>query len=385
MEIETLDDNDALLDLARRAGDGGVLSVYVNADPYAEPNPEGNAIDVRNRFRELQQRLRGDSPGLLPHLEALEPIISDLTRADAPGRGRVLFAALPDGWRMTLASQMPVANRVVLDDGPFIHPLLELLDEGRRAGLLIFSGEQAWLHEWRLGRLRLLSTLEREVIEHPHERAGQLGGGPPGRFDNPVREQRKGRERDRAARFLDDVIAATAELAAERRWERVLVSGGPRWTDPVAGALDPLFGDRVIRDARVLGGLGDAELAETVTDTLRRVHSESEARLLERLGEHGYRATAIGLSDVVGALNTGRVAHLVYDPQVRYTGYVDPRGLLFGGEEVPPHVPDAVPDSRFTERMVERALETGARISPVEGATAGALQGAQGTAALLRW
>jgi hypothetical protein len=38
---------------------------------------------------------------------------------------------------------MPLSNRVVLDAGPFIHPLLELLDEGRPAGVLLVSQDEA--------------------------------------------------------------------------------------------------------------------------------------------------------------------------------------------------------------------------------------------------
>ena len=43
------------------------------------------------------------------------------------------------------------------------------------------------------------------------------------------------------------------------------------------------------------------------------------------------------------------------------------------------------PEPRLTERLVERAFETGARVSPVEGASRGALAEAGGIAAFLRW
>jgi hypothetical protein len=34
---------------------------------------------------------------------------------------------------------MPVPNRVVLDSSAFVHPLIELLDEGRPAGVVLAS------------------------------------------------------------------------------------------------------------------------------------------------------------------------------------------------------------------------------------------------------
>jgi hypothetical protein len=44
-----------------------------------------------------------------------------------------------------------------------------------------------------------------------------------------------------------------------------------------------------------------------------------------------------------------------------------------------------VDEPRLTERMVERSLQTGARITPLNGASAHLLADAGGVAAMLRW
>jgi hypothetical protein len=216
-----------------------VLSVYVNADRRRDPNLQAAAIDLKNRFRELQRRLAEDagsdqSRELAPALERLWPQVESLASPTASGRGRIAFAALDSDWIVPVESAMPVANRMVFDDGPFVHPLLELLDEGRPAGVVIVSADDARLLEWRLGSLRLVSRVEHEYVEAPHERAGQIGGGPPGQFHTPMREQRQARERDRMHRFLDRVTKAATELAGERGWERILVSGHSR---PAPGSV----------------------------------------------------------------------------------------------------------------------------------------------------
>ena len=99
----------------------------------------------------------------------------------------------------------------------------------------------------------------------------------------------------------------------------------------------------------------------------------------------GRGAAALGLSEVIAALNQGRVAHLAYDPGVRYVGSIDQRGALHAEGELPPAAGSLRHEPRLTERIVERSLATGARISPVEGASATALAEAGGMAALLRW
>ncbi|MFP5347158.1 MAG: hypothetical protein ACLGIA_09030 [Actinomycetes bacterium] len=388
--IEELDD-DALLELSRRTDELAVLSVYVNAQPGQEPNLEGVAIDLKNRYRELQNRVGEDGWGdrgreVSAALERLRVQVESLASPREPGRGRILFAALGEDWVLRLESAMPVPTRVVLDDGPFIHPLLELLDEGRPAGAVLVSTDDARVLEWRLGRLRPLGRMEQAEVEAPHERTGQIGGGPPGQFHTPMREQRQARQRDRTERFLDRVVSVAAELAAGRGWERILVSGGDRWTEPAAAGFPEQLRDKVLRDPRVLGGLDEAALADEVTERLQEEHDAQEQRLVEHVRDAALsQGGALGLSEVVAALGSGRVAHLVYDPEVRYAGSVSADGTLFAGEETGPDGRPGTPEPRLTERLVEQALATGARVSPVEGAAQGILAEAAGIAALLRW
>src|SRR5690606_14379054 len=130
-------------------------------------------------------------------------------------------------------------NRLVLDDGPFIHPLLEALDEGRPAGVIILATQEARLLEWRVGTLQTVSVMEQPYVEAPHERAGQIGGGPPGQFNAPVREQRQARERVLTERFVEEIIGVATELAGQRGWERILLSPGPRWAGPGGPEVRP--------------------------------------------------------------------------------------------------------------------------------------------------
>lgn len=391
--VDRLDEND-LLALVRRTDDLGVVSVYAHADPTEDPALEGLAIDLRNRYRELERRIATESSAasdsrreeLTAALDRLRPEAESLTSPHATGRGRILFASLAGDWQLRLTNAMPVPNRVVLDGAPFIHPLLELLDEGQPAGVVLFSAEEARLLEWRLGELRPLARMERAEVEAPHERAGQIGGGPTGQFHTPMREHRQARQRDRAERFLDSVVGAAAQLTEERHWRRILVSGGERWTEPVAAGFPDRLGDMVIRDPRVLAGLDDAGLAAAVTERLHEERTAQDRRLVHRVRDavHVQRG-ALGLSEVAAALNSGRVAHLVYDPQVRYTGSVGADGLLYAGEELGPDGRPGTPEPRLTERLVERALATGARVSPVEGAAQRVLEKSEGVAAMLRW
>jgi hypothetical protein len=384
-------DPETLATLLRPSASAAVLSIYVEADSRSDPGLRAASIDIRNRLSELERNVAAEGPperarALGDALGRLRPEIERLTNPQERGRGRALYAPLEGEEVIRFSSQLPVANRVVLGASPFVHPLLELLDEGRPAGVVLASQDEARLLEWRLGELQELDRMAPQVIEAPHERSGPVGSSPAERAGSPKHEQRAARERVRTLRFLDRVGGAATALAGERGWERLLVSGGDRLTEPLAQSLAARLQDVLVRDPRVLIALDPAALSETVTERLRAEHAEHEQRLVREIRDtaRGQHAAALGLSDVVGALNEGRVAQLLYDPEVRYQGSVGADGVLHAGAERPGGGA-VTPEPRLTERLVERALETGARVTPVEGAAQAALSEAEGVAALLRW
>lgn len=267
--IARLADTD-LRELSQRTDPLGVLSVYADTDRGHDPNLQATAIDLKNRFRELQRWAEDNSSedrrAIAAALERLWPHVADMASPTASCRSRIAFAALESDWVLRVETNMSVNNRLVLDDGPFIHPLLELLDEGRPAGVVLASADDARLLEWRVGSLQLLSHMGQPYVQAPHERAGQIGGGPQGQFHTPRREQRQARDQDRTQRFLDQVVEVATELASDRGWERILVSGGTQWTEPVAERFPQTLRGMVYSDARALSGLDDAALAAAVTD-----------------------------------------------------------------------------------------------------------------------
>ncbi len=379
-------DLDTLLELSRRTDADGVLSVYLDARPGAV---RASTIDIKNRLAELERRLAADdSPAWARTARhpRLETEIARLIDPEAPGRGRVLFVAMADGWVTRVSTQLPLPNRVVLDRAPFIHPLLELLDEGGPAGVVLATRTEARLLEWRLGELTPLLELRAEVIAPRHGRSGPVGSRPTSRFGTPSGAQRNARERSQAIRFIERVVAGAARLAHDRGWERLMISAGEHQTDSLVRALPPALRTTAVRDPRVPAWLDSASLEEMVTERLRAAHGEAERVLMAEVLEQaqGAGAAALGLSEVVGALNQARAAHLIYDPLIRYRGSVGHDGSLYADGETAPSI-GSTADERLTERIVERALETGARVTPVEGAATDGLAEASGIAAVLRW
>ncbi len=374
-ELTASDLNDAvLLDLLRMEDPLGVLSIFVEmpadgADRRAE-------LEIKNRLTHLEQRAGGN--GSLLRAEALRATLARVTPAleslfdpSATGRGGAVFATLSGPEIISRATPMPLASRVVLDSRPFVRPLLELLDEGEPAGGVLTSTRDAEVLDWRLGALRRLTQVTRE----PEDEHGETA---------TPHDQRARRERDRQLRWIEDVAADVFRLAGEHGWERLLISGDERLTDPLVDALPLDLRAKALLDARRLHENDPPALAAAIAERLGQDRAGRNARLSRRVraAALGAQQGALGLSEVVAALNEGRAEHVIYDSALRYSGAIAPDGSLLAAGEAPGLGKE---EPRLLERILERAFQTGARVTPVDGSAADNLADAGGIAALLRW
>ena len=90
---------------------------------------------------------------------------------------------------------------------------------------------------------------------------------------------------------------------------------------------------------------------------LEQQQAESDLRLTDRIlnAARAAEGGALGLSEVLAALNEARVMHLIYDPDLRYAGAIADDGQLSSPPEHRAMV-RVVEEPRLTERMVERCL-----------------------------
>lgn len=378
---------DHLAALLDNEDERGVLSIFL--DGHA--GIDASAIDVRGLVSELRRSVVAEGPpdradALLATLTRLGPELELLYDGRRPGRGRAVFVWLSGGVPMQFETLLSLSNRVVIDDRPFVHPLVEVLERGRPAGVVLFSGERAELFDWRSGRLVVLCQLAFEGQE-PHLRSAPVGRGAARHpHADPGNEHRRCRDRERRLRFVDRVAELVADLVHEHGWERAIVSGDERLTKPLIGALPRPLQEHTLRDPRQLiacetstiaGAVGaclDAQRAQKYLHLARQIHDAASA------GTGG----AIGLSEVAAALNEDRVEHLIYDPRVRYAGAIPERRQLLAPPEGPPDAALAVVEPRLMARLVRRTLETGARATPLDGEAAELLAAAGGIAAKLR-
>jgi hypothetical protein len=386
---------DEVREIARLSDPIGIISVYVDADPeqLAGPRPAW-AVELQNGVRALRDEVKQGQPherwrAVLDRLDALEPEFERLAEPRQSGRGRALFAPVCGDEVRRLIIQSPLCTMVSLDRSAHVRPLLAALRRARPTGVITVARDQVRAVDWRHGAAE--EALDVEFQEPTHE--WRRLAGPANR--SPATPQSSAPQQDlydrrleqHQARFVASVAERVAALSAERGWDRMLIAGDPRLTEPFLGALPRTEGLIVVE--RVEEWRSPHDLVRALAPELERADAEADLALVEEARDRAQsgRAGALGLSETLAALAEGRVDHLILDERRPLAGLRAPDGRLAAEGEVPPGVEAAelVPEPAMAERMIEAALETSAAITPVGGEAAEALGRFGGVAALLRW
>lgn len=369
MQAVTTPTPELLKELATAEPGGGVLSAHLRTDPRDPANQAHQPawhIALRNGLRDIEAALdaSGDRDAKLAFRELSEKVDLELPDLEPTERGRSISVFTTPGGeldvRVTL--QLPlVTDTVRWDRRPFISPLVDIIDHGRATGLVLVDGDEVALLHWEGGRITEpeRSHYELELGDwvtrdsHSHDNRAARGRASHG-------DQFESRVEDHQRKFLHDAAGKVAARLDELGWHRLLVAVAPGISEGFVDALPQQTRERVVTvlDAH-LTGADLASIADHVDGALEDAwRGEVDAVVDAARGSSAAGgAGATGAAEVLDALVQGRVAHLVYDPQLQIpASSVGPQVAAVLGD---------VPEALIVERAVEHAVETDAGVSAI--------------------
>jgi peptide chain release factor subunit 1 len=356
-----------------------VLSLYLNLDPAGFATPPARATAVRSLLDEADRQVRDlhdlphdDRMDLRASLERASEVLEGALPTEG-AQGLAVFAAQAAGLFETLKLPRPVPNRVAIRRSPLVAPLERLASRERwcvalvnRRDARIFRGSHDGLRE----------------IEQIHDLVfGQQdqGGWSQARYQRGIEKEK------------DDHLKHTAEALMKhfkrRPFERLIV-GGPRevaadFESKLHGYLTERLAGRIEVDVE---NSTPEQVLEAVQPVFEVLEEQREGEALERLGESG--RAAVGLEDVLRALNERRVETLVVDERFSAPGTCCPVDGWLGppGETVCPLDGTALETvDDLTEAAVELTIQQSAEILTVRRKSDELEERAGGIAALLRF
>jgi len=358
-----------------------VLSLYLNVNP-ANPDNQGKAYVLRAR----------DALGSIEVLPEVRKKVLEVLERDSPqARSRIIFATV--GWIETydLQTDLPLVQGVEAYWGePYLTPILYVLDEYERVGVVFMDSEKWRMFEVYLGEIEELPGAFRAVSTQDWGRLTQdsLGrrttqGGVPRAAANTDRFER--RLEAWTQRFYKQMVGILEQTLAKRGIQQLILVGQKAEVLVFKEILPRRLRERVLATLPSLPTpLARAgEVLKLVQGVLEPLERERENHLLDELVERG----VAGLDQTLELLQQGGLHLLVvpWNPQGRV--YRAPNGWVGSSwEGAMAHGAKQIEEVELKQVLPELAASYGTRLEFVRGPAEERLQrDLGGLAGLPRW
>jgi peptide chain release factor subunit 1 len=350
--------------IIRFRGDGlPVVSLYAPVDPGA------SRWEVRSRVTSLVDRIdplakdhSADHEWQLSLRGDIERIKERTGEEDWQPRAIAIFSCSGRGLYEEVPLPRGVRGRIVVDETPFVRPMLAVLDEYHRSCVVVIDKESARVWEFYQDEMRELTHVKDRVLRKPNYAAG----GDEDRVRNRADELNK-RHYRRVTGILDELFRTGGY--------DLLIVGGHDYEVPAF--LDFLTYDlrsRVAGSFRIDPSTAPlAEIRANADSIVQRYETNEEQRLVaEVLGTvaAGGLATA-GLETCLWAGSVAAIQTLLVEEGAVVPGVVcDQSGwLALAGDTCPlsgnptRHTPDVI------NELVEAVIDEGGSIHHIEADT----------------
>lgn len=365
----------------KATSDGATLSVYLDTDKSKEPNIErGFEVVLKNMLRELKQPL--DKKQREQFDVPARRVVDYLEEYRDVQRALVLFCNGSDDLFWTRPLNVNVRNFASWGATPNVRPLLEIIDEHERYGVVLADRQQARLFTVYLGEVE---EIHQAVSDLPVERIKS-----PGQELSWSETKLQHKADQHAHLHFKHVAEMMSRLTKLREFDRLIVAGTVEATNELVRLLPIALRTRIVRIVQLPIEASPRQVFEVTLPIEQEFERRREAELVESLitSAKKERKGVLGLEDTLIALQEYRIMELVYADGFRATGRQCKNcGALMTGDVAACIYCGG--DVRSVDDLVELAnakvLEKEGKVDEVRGEAANRLKQEGQIGALLRY
>jgi peptide subunit release factor 1 (eRF1) len=336
----------------QRPGNGKVVSLYLNLDPAEFASGPARSTAINSVLDEAERQARELEPPVREDVQSIRELFKTFDFAGA--HGVAVFVCGAADLFETIKLPRAVASAVVIDDAPYIEPLVEL-HAAALYGVVLVNRQLARIFRGSRDHLEEVAVVRDEV----HRRHDQ-GGWSQARFQRSVDKEAQ----DHLKHTVDELL----RLHKRRAFDALFV-GAPEavYTD-FCERLHPYLAERLAGrvDVDVENTIADSvqqAAEEVIADHERKLEEETLDRLVAAKSSNGRGST--GLEATLTALNEQRVEALLLQENFDAAGVCCPQcGSLYpaGVSACPADGTPTVERGDITDLAVRRAITQAAQV-----------------------
>jgi hypothetical protein len=304
MAALTLENVQVLTDQAK--GKGMIVSCYADTS-VAEGFTSHWLAHFKTGASQVRQIMADDNRARLEFERNRDAIRRVLETPDARrARGMAVFSAVGSGFLDAFPLGMPVENRIVVDEEPYLVPLLETLHRQREYLTVLTDSERGELHAANVAGTHLLQKLALESSA-PHRTVGE-------RLSQP-RENIRRQQEAPALRYEKELVRAIEKEWDEHAFQGIILLGRNEVLTSLRSRLPARLAEQVVYQATHTWAAKGPTLDDRVREAIDQAMREHHERLLEQLDDRIRQGYAV-------AKGPAEVLHALRNDQVRKPGYL---------------------------------------------------------------
>ena len=333
------------------------LSVYL---PTADRGDEQlNMTFVASRVKAIRNALEGD---IERDFEAtLGQVEEMLYHNPIPGeRGRVIFVSAPSSFFVAYRIGVEPRRKLVLDNSPFILPLMEMRDDYEDYGIILMDSDEARVYSVRSKAIEQVGSSSIDLMNR-HKKGG-------------MSQKRFNRLRRGAIdAFISQIVEDLEGLEGLEGMRGLVVAGPGSVKKKLVDALPKHLQGKVIGMVDVSIDIPPGQLLARGEEIASAHEREGERQAIEELRRAIFKEelAAIGVNEVRDALLLGRVETLLVSKDLSIPGWIcEDCKVIHEGIPAEGTCPDCggpVSGAEIVNELMELAERTDARVENVSG------------------
>jgi len=264
---------------------------------------------LRNQAKAVEDAL-AEAKGRKDLDENIEVIRRAVAAADPSARGLAVFSSVARGLRQVVQLSFPIENRLVIDEEPYLLPLLEHWYGEPTYLVALVDSDEAHLFEAHHGVNEPVRDLERDDVDQDIQRDKPRFIYKK-RFARTRHEYLHGMEDDK---FLHEVAGALDEHWSNGQFAGLILLGQSQITGPLRRLLPRDLAQGVVGEAEHAMTTKPEGLADDVARIVGHAREEREQQILAELQERWKEKHLVvnGPTDVLDALQQGRAVQILF-------------------------------------------------------------------------
>lgn len=292
-------------------GDSYFVSLYLNTNPMT--NAKNNyVIHVKNMFKQtskqfdksVTKRIQGDLNKINNYILANKRIFK---------KGLAILSSQEKKFWREFHLSIPIKNEIIIDNIPYIKPLLDILDNYQRYAILLVGKDSARLFIIHLCEIEEYTEVHTDDVPGKHKKGGWFC----------LSEKSYERHIDyHVDLHLKDVIKQMEMFLSREYIGRLLIGGSEEAVTKVKGMLPQTLADKVIGTFQAEMFAKSKEILKKAEPILlsfeKRMDEETVDDLLTKSMKNENAVT--GIEDVLHTLQEGRIMKLLFLKDFKRSG-----------------------------------------------------------------